>query len=101
MVSARLRVLVAPDSFKGSLTSVEVADAIAAGWSRARTDDKVDRCPMADGGEGTVAAMVAATGGRLCPARVAGPLGEPVTASPVSNVKLLSQSTQAAQTSSS
>ena len=42
-------VLIAPDSFKGSLTSVQVATAIADGWHRARPDDEILRCPLADG----------------------------------------------------
>ena len=57
-----LRVLVAPDSFKGSLTSVEVARAIAAGWLRARPGDSVRLAPLADGGEGTLVAIEAAGG---------------------------------------
>ena len=55
-----LRVLVAPDSFGGALDSVAVAQAIAAGWLRARPGDEVVRTPMADGGEGTLAAVAAA-----------------------------------------
>ncbi len=55
-----LRVLVAPDSFKGSLTSVAVAGAIARGWARARPGDAIDRCPMADGGAGLLDALLAA-----------------------------------------
>ena len=48
-------VLIAPDSFKGSLTSVQVARAVADGWSRGRPGDSVVLCPLADGGEGTAA----------------------------------------------
>ncbi|MGZ6372012.1 MAG: glycerate kinase [Candidatus Limnocylindria bacterium] len=59
-----LRILVAPDSFGGALDSVEVAAAIAAGWLRARPEDTVVRAPMADGGEGTLAAVAAALGER-------------------------------------
>jgi glycerate kinase len=55
-----LRVVVAPDSFGGALDSVAVAAAIAAGWSRVRPDDEVQQRPMADGGEGTLAAVAAA-----------------------------------------
>lgn len=55
-------VLIAPDSFKGSLTSVQVAQALAEGWRRARPDDQVELCPLADGGEGTLAAIEAAGG---------------------------------------
>ena len=57
-----LRVLVAPDSFKGSLTSVQVARALADGWSRGRPDDTVALAPLADGGEGTLDAISAAGG---------------------------------------
>ncbi|HET7473705.1 MAG TPA: glycerate kinase [Candidatus Limnocylindrales bacterium] len=55
--SAGLTVLFAPDSFKGSLTSVEVARALAAGWSRARPNDLVEHAPLGDGGEGTIHAV--------------------------------------------
>ena len=57
-----LRVVVAPDSFGGALDSVGVAAAIAAGWSAVRPDDEVLRRPMADGGEGTLAALADALG---------------------------------------
>jgi glycerate 2-kinase len=63
-MARRLRVVVAPDSFGGALDSVAVADAIAAGWRRARPADEVIRVPMADGGEGTLAAVAAALGER-------------------------------------
>jgi glycerate kinase len=59
-----LRILVAPDSFGGALDSVAVARAIATGWHRARGDDEVVEAPMADGGEGTLAAVAAALGER-------------------------------------
>jgi glycerate kinase len=55
-------VLFAPDSFKGSLTSVQVARALADGWQRARPDDEILLCPLADGGEGTLEAIAAAGG---------------------------------------
>ena len=76
----RLRVLLAPDSFKGSLSSVEVSRALADGWARARPGDDLVLAPLADGGEGTLAA-IAETGGwewRECPAH--DPLGRPLTA---------------------
>jgi glycerate 2-kinase len=72
------RVLVAPDSFKGTFTAVEVADAIARGLERAGV--KADRCPVADGGEGTLDALLVALGGRVERATVRGPLGDPVEA---------------------
>ena len=70
-----LRVVVAPDSFKGSLTSVEVAAAIATGWRAARPDDVVDTVPLADGGAGTLDALIAAGGWRVRTAVVHDPLG--------------------------
>lgn len=75
-----MRILIASDSFKGSLTSQEAGAAIAAGIYRVFPDARVTVLPMADGGEGTVQALVAATGGRLIPVQVSGPLGEPVQA---------------------
>jgi glycerate kinase len=62
MPDHQLRVLVAPDSFGGALDSVAVAAAIAAGWARVRPADEVMRRPMADGGEGTLAAVADALG---------------------------------------
>ncbi len=64
MSTTALRVVLAPDSFGGALDSVAVTDAMAAGWLRARPDDSVVRAPMSDGGEGTLAAVAAALGGR-------------------------------------
>jgi glycerate kinase len=73
-----LRVLVAPDSFKGSLAAPAAAEAIAAGF--ARCGFATDACPLADGGEGTAGVLAAASGGRIERRTVAGPLGEPVCA---------------------
>jgi len=73
-------ILIAPDSFKGSLTSVEVARALAEGWSRARPQDEILLCPLADGGEGTLAAIAAAGGWVDEVATVTGPLGDPTSA---------------------
>ncbi len=70
----------APDKFKGTLTAVEAARAIATGWRRARPADEVEEVPMADGGEGTLDALVGALGGRRYSAEVTGPLGEAVRA---------------------
>jgi glycerate kinase len=70
----------APDSFKGSLTSVEVARALATGWSRARPDDTILLCPLADGGEGTLEAVAAAGGWTWREAIVADPLARPIQA---------------------
>jgi glycerate kinase len=76
----RLRVLLAPDSFKGSLTSVEAARALAEGWSSARPDDELILAPLADGGEGTLAAMAESGGWEWQEAEVHDPLGRPLTA---------------------
>jgi glycerate 2-kinase len=73
------RVLVAADKFKGSLTAVEVARHVAAGVLRAVPDAEVEALPVADGGDGTVDAAVAA-GFERREADVTGPLGEPVRA---------------------
>jgi glycerate kinase len=75
-----LNVLVAPDSFKGSLTSVEVARALADGWLRARPTDRVALAPLADGGEGTLVAIEASGGWHWRDAVVADPLGRLVRA---------------------
>jgi glycerate kinase len=69
----RLRVVIAPDSFKGSLTSVEVATALAGGWRAARPDDEVLLAPIADGGEGTLVAIEAAGGWQWRETGVTGP----------------------------
>ena len=75
-----MRVLIAPDSFKGSLTSVEVAQALARGWHRARPDDEVRIAPLADGGEGTLVAVEAAGGWQWREADAHDPLGRPIRA---------------------
>ena len=75
-----MRVLIAPDKFAGTLTAVEAADAIAAGWRRQRPDDELDLAPMADGGPGFVDVLHAALGGELLAATVSGPFGQPVPA---------------------
>ncbi len=62
MAERSLRVLVAPDSFKGTFSSVVVADALASGWSTVRPHDEVSLTPMADGGEGTLDAIEASGG---------------------------------------
>ena len=79
-MSSRKTVLIAPDSFKGSLTSVEVARALADGWRRARPDDEILLCPLADGGEGTLAAIEAAGGWQRRTTPVRDPLGRTVSA---------------------
>ncbi len=75
-----MQVLIAPDSFKECLSAHAVAAAIAEGWRDVHPDDDLDLVPIADGGEGTVDAILAATGGTRIAARVTGPLGAPVEA---------------------
>jgi glycerate kinase len=75
-----VQVLIAPDKFKGTLTAVQAAEAIAAGWWRAEPAAGIDMAPMADGGEGTLDTLVQAMGGRGERRRVTGPLGDPVEA---------------------
>lgn len=74
-----MRVLVAPDSFGGTLSSREVAEAVASGWRRSRPGDELTILPLADGGEGLLD-VVASEGDRWHTAEVAGPLGTPVEA---------------------
>jgi len=80
-VTARPRtVLIAPDSFKGSLSSVQVARALADGWSRARPSDTILLCPLADGGEGTLESVAGAGGWEWQEAIVADPLHRQIRA---------------------
>jgi glycerate kinase len=72
----KLRIVVAPDSYKGSLTAVAVAGAMEQGILTVFPCAKVYKVPIADGGEGTVAALVTATGGQTIRQNVTGPLGE-------------------------
>lgn len=71
-------VVVAPDSFGGTLSATQAAAAIADGWSRERPQDEVVAVPMSDGGEGLIEAL--GDRGSLVSVEVAGPLGHPVTA---------------------
>jgi len=75
-----VRVLIAPDKFKGTLQAPAVASAIAEGVRRAEPDAEVVLKPLADGGEGTLEALVDAIGGRRLTATVTGPLGDAVEA---------------------
>jgi glycerate kinase len=75
-----VQIVIAPDSFKESLSAAEVARAVAVGIRRALPDARCVLVPVADGGEGTVRALVDATRGREYSKRVVGPLGEPVRA---------------------
>jgi glycerate kinase len=74
-----VRVLIAPDSFKGSATAAAAAAALAAGWLAVRPGDQVTRLPLADGGEGTLDVLAATVAGaRWRQAQVTGPGGDPV-----------------------
>jgi glycerate kinase len=76
-----VRVLIAPDSFKGSLGATAAAAALADGWLSVRPGDQVTRLPLADGGEGTLDVLAATVpGARWHRAMVTGPGGAPVTA---------------------
>ena len=75
-----MKIVIAPDSFKGSLTAQQAADAIAQGVREVMPDAQLVCVPMADGGEGTVRSLVDATHGTLRSATVTGPLGDPVNA---------------------
>jgi glycerate kinase len=76
-----MRVLIAPDKFRGTLTARQAAEAIATGWRRCRPGDELDLAPMADGGEGTMVALVDALGGQTLPVKVSGPRGDLIEAS--------------------
>ena len=75
-----MKIVIAPDSFKESLTAMEVANEIEAGFREFFPDAEYRKLPVADGGEGTVQAMIDASGGRRVELRVTGPLGAPVAA---------------------
>ncbi|MTV36530.1 glycerate kinase [Duganella radicis] len=75
-----MKIVIAPDSFKESLTAMAVANEIEAGFREIFPDAEYRKLPVADGGEGTVQAMIDASGGQLLALQVTGPLGEPVSA---------------------
>lgn len=75
-----VRIVVAPDSFKGSASAVAVANAMEAGIAAVFPDAEVIKVPIADGGEGTIEALIAATGGQIITETVLGPLGNPLEA---------------------
>ena len=72
--------VLAPDSFKGSMTAKQVCDAMERGIKRIYPEAICAKIPMADGGEGTVQSLVDATEGRIYEERVTGPLGSAVSA---------------------
>lgn len=69
-----MRILIAPDSFKESMSAAQAAEAMAQGVRLALPEAQIDLCPIADGGEGTVDALITATGGTARAATVRGPL---------------------------
>lgn len=75
-----MKVVVAIDSFKGSLSSIEAGNAVKNGILRCCPDAEVEICPLADGGEGTVEAFVNGMRGKFCHKKVTGPLGSEVEA---------------------
>ena len=76
-----MRILIAPDKFAGTLTAVQAAEAIAAGWRRTAPGDELLLAPLADGGPGFVDVLHDALGGQLHAVSVTGPLGEQVPGS--------------------
>src|SRR5947208_163324 len=75
-----MRIIIAPQSLKGSLTAAEAGEAIAVGVRAVYPEAELNIVPIADGGEGTVQALVDATGGDIVQQTVTGPLGTPVNA---------------------
>lgn len=78
MKGLSMKIVIAPDSYKESLSALEVATQIEAGFRDIFPQAEYVKLPVADGGEGTVEAMVAATGGRIIRVTVTGPLGDPI-----------------------
>lgn len=79
-MAKKFKVIIAPDKFKQSLTSLEAAAAIKKGLRKANPNWELKEVPLADGGEGTVAALTYALNGTVKKVKVKGPLGEPVEA---------------------
>lgn len=75
-----MKVVIAPDSFKDSLSALNVAQAIAKGWQEVFPYAETILCPMADGGEGTIEAVLEVCEGEWREKTVVGPLGQPVQA---------------------
>ena len=73
-----MKIVIAPDSFKGSLTAAEAAEAIETGFRAVYPDAEYVKVPMADGGEGTVQSLVDATSGTIITQLVSGPMGDMV-----------------------
>lgn len=75
-----MKILICPDSFKESLSAIEVCDCVERGLKKADSKFKIEKIPLADGGEGTVNALVLATNGRSLKCRVKDPLGRTIWA---------------------
>lgn len=75
-----MKIVIAPDSFKGTFSSKEAADIIARGVKKIFPDAFLEQVPTADGGEGTISALVGATNGRIIKIKATGPMGLPVDA---------------------
>ena len=75
-----MKIIAAPDSFKGNMSAPEASAAIEEGILRADNTAQVCKIPLADGGEGTARAVTEAAGGRFITVSVTGPLGDPVKA---------------------
>ena len=75
-----IKILIAPDKFKGSMTAIEAANSIALGIKKVNPGAKLVKLPLSDGGEGLVDVMVNAAGGTVIETMVTGPLGNPVKA---------------------
>ena len=78
---AKMKIVIAPDSYKGSVYAPEAARAMREGVLRALPDAETVLVPVADGGDGTLETLVETSGGQVRSSRVTGPLGEPVDAS--------------------
>jgi len=75
-----MKIVICPDSFKESLSAIEVCDCIEQGLKKANSKFKIEKIPLADGGEGTLAALVLATNGRSLKCKVKDPLGKKIWA---------------------
>ena len=75
-----MKVVIAPQAFKGSISALEAAKAMAEGVERVLGDSEIALVPVADGGDGTLETLVEGSGGEIRSATVTGPLGEELTA---------------------
>jgi hypothetical protein len=78
--STPLKILVAPNAFKESLSAIDAARSIAKGVRRGLPNARITEVPIADGGDGTLEAVISGTGGRILRTKVTGPLGNRITA---------------------